>query len=118
MLQNLLGFFIIGAWAVLILMVSRIISGKYKSTVKNYSIYPKIEAEVAYSTDNRWVVEFEDESGEMVLGMDDEIIFSYFNNNIPRVRRHTKEWVYYWPYDRKGAHFRINGREMKYLEID
>jgi hypothetical protein len=114
MIPNIVGFLFIGSWAAFFFIMSYIIVHKHKSVIKNYSAYPKIEADIVKAIDNRWVVEFKDESGETVLGMEDEILCSYFRKNIKRVRRHTKEWVYYWPYDRKGAHYRINGKEMKY----
>ena len=63
---------------------------------------------------NRWIVEFIDENGEKVLGMDDVITYSTFfpkTFNIPE--KGQEERIHYWKPD-TNLKYSINNKPIKY----
>ena len=111
MIDNIIGFVFIGLFALLFLRIGK--SSKTRED-KDYSQYPIIEAIVQGTEDNHWIVSFEDENGEMVLGRDDKYTRNSFNPPKIRVRKGAREMVYYWPWDRPNHRYRMNDMELKY----
>lgn len=109
MLQNIFGCIIILGFAALFFWISIL---KYKK--KDYSQYPTTDAYVLQTLDDKWVVEITENNGETSLGMDDQVCFGTFIDDVPKVKKHTVEKIYYWPYDRKNSRYALGGQEMKY----
>lgn len=109
MLQNIFGCVIVLAFAAIFFRISSL-----KNKKKDYSQYLTTNAYVLQTLDDKWVVEITEENGEKALGMDDQVCFGTFNQDVPKVKKRTVEKVYYWPYDRKNSRYALGGQEMKY----
>lgn len=109
MLQNMFGCIFILGFAALFFKISC-----SKDKKRDYVQYQITDAYVLQTLDDKWVVEITEENGEKVLGMDDQVCFGTFNQDVPKVKKRTVEKVYYWPYDRKKSRYALGGQEMKY----
>lgn len=84
----------------------------------DYLNYPTTTGTVLHTHDfagQRWLVEFYDEQGRLVLGMDDVLAGSTFHPekyHIPK--SDTEEQFYYWELDRTKRSYSINGRLVEY----
>ncbi len=109
MLQNIFGCIFILGFAALFFWISN-----SKDKKKDYSQYPTTDAYVLQTIDDKWVVEITENNGETSLGMEDQVCFGTFRDDVPKVKKRTVEKVYYWPFDRKNTRYALGGQEMKY----
>lgn len=84
---------------------------------KNYSGHPVSKGMVNRMQDfggDRWIVEFEDEDGNKVLGMDNIISYNTFSPkkyHLPKPGNEEK--IYYWKYD-GNSKYSVNDRNIEY----
>lgn len=93
-------------------------SAKQDYKLKDYSMCPTTQATLIrlLPDKKKWVVCFK-ENGKTVYGLQDDHSYSYFSDQIPRPikSKQPEEMVYYWPYNQKNFHYRIeDGHDPSY----
>lgn len=113
--MNIVGFIIFNILGIIVIvMYPKILT---YGQIEDYSEYPVAIATVIGTSDfcgYRWIVEFTDETGREVLGMDDMLAYNTFSPekyHLPK--RRTKEKVFFWK-DDSNSYYAINGKRVEY----
>lgn len=84
----------------------------------DYMKYPKTVGTVLHTHDFtgcRWIVQFYNEEGREVLGMDDVVAASSFHSEEYHMpQKNTEQQFYYWELNRQKYHYSINDTPIEY----
>lgn len=111
--MNIVGFILFIIIAILSVKISDLLKEYGLDNYSNCNIAKGYVILTGNFYGERWIVEFNDETGRTVLGMDDITLANSFSHKYEKPKRHSEELVYYYPKTDNGK-FKINGKQIEY----